>query len=372
MNIFTKHTIMIFPRVLIALAIAFIPIFAAAEIDEVPSFKYDPEVVQRRLERMESIVTTKYTDEVAEYIKAYLTAGRTNSAIIQGYGKVYFPAIEYNIQLNGLPDDLKYVSVIESSLRPYAISTAGAAGLWQLMPATARLYGLVIDDYVDERRDPYRSTEVGLKYLQHLHQEFGSWELAMAAYNCGPGRVKKAMRESGHKDFWHLRHFLPQETANYIPRFIAASYMMKYGFLHGIVPILRDPQMLNTSAVIVYSRLPFHEIEASTKTRFPLIQKLNSMYFKGIVPRSDYGHFVTLPQRASKKLSVYLNKKCNENLPAGRYRIFTYTIKKGDALSEIAQKYDCTAQDLRDWNNLRTSRIFIGQRLTIKVPLKRA
>jgi len=115
-----------------------------------------------------------------------LTNGRTGSGIIQGYGKVYFPAIEYNIQLDGLPDDLKYLSVIESSLRPYATSTAGAAGLWQIMPNTARLYGLVIDDYVDERRDPYRSTEVALKYLQHLYQEFHSWELAMAAYNCGP------------------------------------------------------------------------------------------------------------------------------------------------------------------------------------------
>jgi len=361
-----------FPRFLIACAIIFIPILAAAEINESPVGKYDPEIVQRRLQRMESIVKTKYTEEVAEYIKAYLTAGRTNSAIIQGYGKVYFPAIEYNIQLNGLPDDLKYVAVIESSLRPYAISTAGAAGLWQIMPGTARLYGLVIDDYVDERRDPYRSTEVGLKYLQHLHQEFGSWELAMAAYNCGPGRVKKAIKESGHTDFWHLRHFLPQETANYIPRFIAASYMMKYGFLHGIVPILRDPQMLNTSAVIVYSRLGFHEIEESTKTKYPLIQKLNSMYFKGIVPQSEFGHFVTLPQKASKKLSTYLNEKCNEKLPGKRNRIFTYTIKKGDALSEIAKKFNCTPQELRDWNNLRSSKIFVGQRLTIKVPLKRA
>lgn len=374
MNIVPKHTIMNFPRLTVVVAvIALIPIFAIAGTKEIPSSKYNPQVVKQRLERMESIVNVKYTDEVAEYIKAYLTNGRTGSGIIQGYGKVYFPAIEYNIQLDGLPDDLKYLSVIESSLRPYATSTAGAAGLWQIMPNTARLYGLVIDDYVDERRDPYRSTEVALKYLQHLYQEFHSWELAMAAYNCGPGRLKQAIRDSGGQtDFWKLRPFLPQETANYLPRYIAASYMMKYGFLHGIVPILRDPTMLNTSAVIVYSRLGFHEIEDASKTKYSLIRKLNSMYFKGVIPASDYGHFVTLPQKASKKLSIYLNKKCNSNFSTQQYRIFTYTIKDGDSLGEIGEKFDCSAADLRNWNNLRSSKIFVGQRLTIKVPLKRA
>ena len=184
--------------------------------DEMLSPAYDVAMVKRRVESMNSIVNVKFTPEVEQYIRAYLTAGKKSSELILGYGKVYFPVIEYTLQMQDLPEDLKYVAVIESNLRPHAISLVGAAGLWQLMPETAKTYGLNIDNYVDERKDPVKSTQVALNYLSLLHDRFGSWELALAAYNCGPGRLKRAIRHSGGShDFWKLRPYLPKETSVY-------------------------------------------------------------------------------------------------------------------------------------------------------------
>lgn len=339
---------------------------ASINYEETASSKYDAIAVKRRLERMESIVDVKFTPEVEQYIRGYLTAGIRGSEIMLGYGKVYFPVIEYTLQMQDLPEDLKYVTVIESNLRPYAVSIAGAAGMWQIMPETAKLFGLQIDEYIDERRDPVKSSQVALNYLGYLHDEFGSWELALAAYNCGPSRLKKIIRRAGTRDFWELQPYLPQETANYIPKFIAASYMMKYHFYHGLVPKLKDPTMLNTSAVSVFERTTFNEIEQVTNTKYKLIRKLNSMYFTGVVPPSENGHYVILPKVASRKLSAHVNKRCNDNLP-GVVRIFTYTVKKGDVLSNIAKQFNCTVHDILSWNRLPSDRIFIGQKITLKV-----
>ena len=333
---------------------------------------FNTRVVKERLTRMESIVTIKYTQEVADYIRAYLTYGQRSTEFMMGYGKVYVPAIEYNLQLTNMPDDLKYLTVIESNMRPYATSTVGAAGLWQIMPQTARLYGLEMNDYVDERRDPFRSTEVALKYLANLYEQFGNWELALAAYNCGPYRLKQIIRRTGIRDFWKLRPSLPVETANYVPKFIAATYVMKYGFLHGITPRLKDANMLNTSAVAVFDEISFNEIQSLTGTNYRLIRNLNSMFYRGIVPASEHGFYVSLPKKASEILGHYVNNKCKNAPVASMTRVFTYTIKKGDSLSKIANKFHCTTQNLRQWNGVKGDRIFIGQKLIIKIELRNA
>ena len=347
------------------------PLFAKANTLEktYTAHKFNAHVVKQRVQRMESIVNIKYTQEVADYIRAYMTFGRNSTELMMGYGKVYFPAIEYNIQLNSMPDELKYVAVIESAMRPYAASSAGAAGLWQLMPETAGIYGLESDEFVDERMDPIKSTQVALKYLASLHQQFGNWELALAAYNCGPYRLRKIMKNTGLNDFWDLQPHLPKETASYVPRFIAASYVMKYAFLHGMVPQLKDPRMLNTSSVAVFDQITFNEIGDLTGVEYRLIRNLNSMYFNGVVPATENGLYVTLPRRASRTLSNYVNNRCRDKQPDGVVRIFTYTIKKGDNLSEIARKFNVTVSDLKNWNGIHSDIIFIGQRIAIKTIL---
>ena len=339
--------------------------------EKTASSTFDMAVVKRRVESMESIVDVKFTAEVEQYIRAYLTAGRKSSELILGYGKVYFPAIEYTLQMQDLPEDLKYVPVIESNLRPHAMSLVGAAGLWQLMPETAKIYGLNIDYYVDERKDPVKSSQVALNYLGYLHDEFDSWELALAAYNCGPGRVKQLIRRTGISDYWKLRPHLPKETQAYVPKFIAASYIMKYHFYHGLTPRLKDPGMINTSAVSVYEKMSFGEIEKITDVKYRLIRKLNSMYFNDIVPASKEGRFVTLPRYGAKKLSAHVNKRCNENIP-GVVRIFTYTVKSGDSLSKIAKQFKCSVKDILEWNMLPSDMIFINQKITIKYVIKNA
>ena len=340
--------------------------------DEMLSPAYDVAMVKRRVESMNSIVNVKFTPEVEQYIRAYLTAGKKSSELILGYGKVYFPVIEYTLQMQDLPEDLKYVAVIESNLRPHAISLVGAAGLWQLMPETAKTYGLNIDNYVDERKDPVKSTQVALNYLSLLHDRFGSWELALAAYNCGPGRLKRAIRHSGGShDFWKLRPYLPKETSVYVSKFIAATYVMKHYFYHGLTPRLKDPGMINTSAVSVYEKMNFGQIEEITNVKYHLIRKLNSMYFNDVVPSSKEGHFVILPRYGAKKLSAHVNKRCNENL-TGTLRVFTYTIKSGDSLSKIAKQFNCSVEDILDWNMLPSDMIFVNQKITIRYVIKNA
>ncbi len=357
--------------VLVFVSVVFNPLLAKkSTIDKTHSArKYNATVVKQRVQEMESIVNIKYTKETADYIRAYMTFGRNSTELMMGYAKVYFPAIEYNLELNDLPEDLKYVAVIESAMRPYAASNAGAAGLWQLMPKTADIYGLEMDEFVDERMDPYKSTEVAIKYLAHLRQEFGNWELALAGYNCGPYRLKKIMKTTGLRNFWDLQPYLPSETANYVPRFIAASYVMKNAFLHGMVPQLKDPNMLNTRAVAVFDKTSFTEISDLTGVDYRLIRNLNSMYFNGMIPANDNGLYITLPKRASKKLSHYVNHKCRNREPETIEQVLTYTIKKGDSLSKIGKKFNVSVSKLKNWNGINSDTIYIGQRLSIKTKI---
>lgn len=357
--------------VLVFVSVVFNPPLAkTSTIDKTLSArKYNAHVVKQRVQDMESMVNIKYTQETADYIKAYMTFGRNSTELLMGYAKVYFPAIEYNLELNDLPEDLKYVAVIESAMRPYAASSAGAAGLWQLMPETAKIYGLEMDEFVDERMDPFKSTEVAIKYLAYLHQEFGNWELALAGYNCGPYRLKKIMKATGLRNFWDLQPYLPTETANYVPRFIAASYVMKNAFLHGMVPQLKDPNMLNTRAVAVFDKTSFTEISDLTGVEYRLIRNLNSMYFDGKIPANENGLYIMLPKRAARTLSHHVNNKCRNQESEAIKKVFTYTIKKGDSLSKIGKRFDVSIANLKNWNGINSDTIYIGQRLSIKTKI---
>lgn len=349
-------------------------------LDNLPSANANAEfaTVKSRVLSMESIVSINFDSEVEGYLRGFLTYGKRDASRILEFAEVYFPIIEYQLRLFDMPEDLKYLPVIESSLTPYAVSTVGAAGLWQLRRSLGSWYGLEINYYLDERRDPYKSTQVALKYLKKLHKRFGSWELALAAYNAGPTRVAKAIKAAGTRDFWELRAYLPRETAKFVPRFIAAKYFMENHAYHGIYPSNKYAALKDSRPVSVYRRTTFNEISNVTGVSINLLKRLNPVFFRNVVPENPDGNYVSLPMHAAIKLSQHLNRRCNiledreihdlrlRKSPVASTGSIHYKVKRGDSLSKISRQYGVTISELKAWNNISGTIIYIDQVLQIK------
>lgn len=252
--------------------------------------------LKERIENIRSEIDLRYTTEVHSIINTYIKNYRVGSEILLGRTEKYFPIYEQEFEKQGVPRELKYVSVVESSLIPRAISHVGATGLWQFMKATGRLYGLTINSAVDERKDPIRSTSAASNYLKDLYHEFGDWTLALAAYNCGPGNVRKALNRSGRQDFWEIKNYLPRETRRYIPKYVAIAYVMNYFHLHGLEPMMDEvPNRFATA--IIYDYQSFKDISAKSGADLNTIYHLNPAFLKGYVPKSTKGYLVTLPEQ---------------------------------------------------------------------------
>ncbi|RMG86119.1 MAG: hypothetical protein D6714_04725, partial [Bacteroidetes bacterium] len=265
--------------------------------------------IQKRLAEMDCLFEPKYTNEVEAYLRAYLTYGRKDAEDLLGRSVLYFPVFEHYLQLHGLPEQLKYLPMIESRLHPVATSTTGAAGLWQFMPATARSLGLQINEYVDERRDPYKSTKAALQYLSRLYDRFGTWELTLAAYNCGSARVSRAIRYAGTTDFWEVRKYLPSETRKYVPRFIAANYLVNFYHVHGLSPNFPSFDIQWTRTTLVYTQFTFGQIAQKTGAPISLLYRLNPAYKKGVIPANPNGNFLILPEPAMEKFKAWQSDK---------------------------------------------------------------
>ncbi len=252
--------------------------------------------LKQRIESLHSEVDLRYTDEVHQIINTYIKKYRRGSERLLGLSEQFFPLYEAEFQKQGLPAELKYLSVIESGLKPNALSTSGAAGLWQFMKPTGRLYGLRINSTVDERRDPIKSTQAASEYLKDLYQQFGDWTLALAAYNCGPGNVRKALRRSQEEEFWSMkgRGYLPKETRRYIPKYVAMSYLMNYSHTHNLYP--EYDEINNLATVKVYDYTSFTDISKITGIDKATIAKFNPAFTKWYIPRSTEGYYLTLPQ----------------------------------------------------------------------------
>ncbi|MFZ1705525.1 MAG: transglycosylase SLT domain-containing protein [Saprospiraceae bacterium] len=260
-----------------------------------------------RVRNLNTVIDIKMTDLVEEQIDLILYKKKKDSQYILGRTSLYFPKIENALREKGLPDELKYIAVIESSLMPDAVSWQGATGLWQFMKGTAVLYGMEVSKYIDERKDVDISTEKALVYLSTLYNIYGNWTTALAAYNCGPGNINKAIRKAnGSSNYWDFAKYLPKETRQYIPKFIAASYLMNYYYLHDITPIEPANEIKFVGAVKVFDKMTFNTLRERLGVDYEVLQMLNPIYIKDIIPASKTGKYLlVLPENA---LALYLEK----------------------------------------------------------------
>ena len=327
------------------------------------------EVVKERLGLLdESMIEHRFDDAVRRLIAYHLRYPKQTARNL-GRAIAYFPIFEAELECAGLPQTLKYLPVIESALRPYAMSRVGAEGLWQFMPETAPEYGLRVDDLVDERLDTYAATQGAIRYLQSAYDYLGDWSLAIAAYNAGKGRVRRAQRRSGGKNFWRVRRYLPRETRKYVPAFVAAVYLCEFFAAHEIEPLYPslDEQLLER--MVVTQPLSFYRIAQVTGLPINMIERLNPGYLQGYLPAYPGGHNLVLPQRVVPALQDYLQRygELDDepvlawapifNLQQGTeheqdYEQHSILVLSGDSLETVAARTVYSPSQLAIWNHL--------------------
>lgn len=353
--------------------------------DNIP--EYNEAEVMKRLETLsQDLVQVKYVPAVKGYITSYVIRNRQHAENILGRAVLYFPIFEHYLEKYHLPDGLKYLPIVESALNPTALSRVGAGGLWQFMPETGRERGLQINKYVDERFDPIKSTEAAMEHLIRQYDRFDDWALALAAYNSGSGRVSRAIKRARSKNFWSLMRYLPRETRNYVPAFIAASYLMDYYEQHKLNPEFPELDMQITETIQVYDNHSFYRIAQVTGLPLDVIETLNPSYKKGYVPSSERGNYLTLPRRVMDAFKtyvaaslpdskafmpifsnqVYFTRPANQEKP--RYVKSFYTVQEGESLKSIAQQLKVSVHQIKAWNQLRSSEVTPGQQLVVFTP----
>ena len=332
-----------------------------------------------RLANLPCIVPMTYNQPVRAHIDRYAKQLRHQVSYMLGMMEYYEPLIEQALDVHGVPNELKYLPVVESALNPVATSRVGATGLWQFMYGTGKLYGLKQNSLVDDRRDPVKSTWAAAKYLRTLYDRYGDWSLAIAAYNCGPGNVNKAIYRSGGKTaFWDIYWYLPRETRGYLPAFIAATYIMTYHAEHGICP-MESKLPLATDTIMINRLIHFDQIVAVTGIDMETLRGLNPQYKENVIPGKFQPNSLRLPEDKIRDFilsgdSIYnyerekyfsaekVKELKNQALNTG---FVIHKIRSGETLSTIARRYRVTITDLKRWNGLKSSNIVAGKTLKI-------
>ncbi len=340
----------------------------------------------KRLYNLPSEMELSFNSVVKNYIEMYAVRKRDQVSYMLALGDYYFPMFEQALDRHGLPLELKYLPVIESALNPVAVSRVGATGLWQFMLRTGKGYGLEVNSLVDERRDPYKSTDAAVRYLKDLYAIYGDWNLVIAAYNCGPGNVNKAIARSGGKrDYWEIYYRLPRETRGYVPAFIAANYIMNYYTDHNICPAHSSSLTVALDTVQVNERIHLEQIAGVLDISLGELQRLNPQFKKNIIPGDFKAHALVLP---TEKMYAFIDKN-DTIINYDKERYFThrantdgfldgsvssvsgnttnvyYRVKKGDNLSTIARRNGTTVALLKSWNGLSSNRLNIGKQLIV-------
>lgn len=338
--------------------------------------------VRQRLGKLRGCLELKTTSAVQAYLRTYLQHRPEKARQILGRRLTYFPIFEEKLKEHGLPTDLKYLAVVESALNPRAVSRAGAVGLWQFMPSTGRDYRLRQNGVVDERSDPVKSTEAAVQYLKDLYRQYNDWALALAAYNSGPGRVNAAIKRAHSRNFWVIQRYLPKETRNYVPAFIAATYLCNYFYVHGVEPIEPDPDEQLTTHLRIHEAITFQDIMDATGVAYTTLAELNAGFKRFYVPQDDEGHYVLLPLRVMPAFLRYLNGlggrkyaieslkvNSNTNIGDGRYWQLTVTINQADQVERVAAMLGCHPEHLKAWNQLTDDVVPAGQRIVVWRPV---
>ena len=338
--------------------------------------------LRERLSYLSSCLELRTDGVVKSYVKTYVQIKTEKTQTMLGKRLTYFPLFEQKLKEYGLPADLKYLSVVESALNPKAVSRVGATGLWQFMPYTGADYGLRTSGVVEERSDPVKSTDAAARYLKNLFMQYDDWALALAAYNSGPGRVNSAIKRAHSRNFWAIQRYLPRETRNYVPAFIAATYICNYYQAHGLAPDNPDFDEQLTSYIKVYEGLSFRDIADATGIDYQVVKNLNPGFRRDYVPPTTDGYFVILPERVMPAFVRYLNTLgnrtytlenndniANSNIGDGRYWNSLVNVQQPESVESIARKIGCNGDHLKAWNNLESNYVYSGQSLKIWHPV---
>jgi membrane-bound lytic murein transglycosylase D len=351
------------------------------DFEHIPDATYDE--IEARLKTIETEIPLNFNARVKSFVDYFTVRDREYTKMVLGRSTYYFPIFEEILAKYDMPDELKYLSIVESGLNARAQSWAAAVGLWQFIYFTGRTYGLHVDWYVDDRMDPIKSTEAAAKYIKSLYNMFGDWELALAAYNCGPGNVRKAIRRSGYKKkFWDIYPYLPRETRSYLPQFVAIAYAFNFAEEHNL--ILEESDYLyymETDTIMVKNFTNLNTIAQMLDVCESDMEMLNPAIKRSAIPESRKYFAIRLP--ADKM--VYLNENRIEILDSasrtgkkeieylarntvgstyGRDKVI-HRVRSGDVLGKIAGQYHVKVSDIKKWNSLHSNTIRIGQKLDI-------
>ncbi|MDX1365461.1 MAG: LysM peptidoglycan-binding domain-containing protein [Arenibacter latericius] len=354
---------------------------ATMEIDTVYHYSVDTDTLKARLELLNQRTpfNITYNPSLENVINSFLTRRRGLMSRMMTASQFYFPLFEQELDNQNIPLELKYLAIVESALNPKARSRVGATGLWQFMYGTGKMYNLDVSSYVDERSDPINSTKAASLYLKKLYNIFDDWDLALAAYNSGPGNVNKAIRRSGgYKNYWNIRRNLPRETAGYVPAFLATMYIFEFAKEHGFEQKILERPYFETDTIHVKSTITFDQISKLVDISVEELEVLNPSYKLNVIPYiKDKNYTLRLPIDALGKFvnneeAIYAH--VNEELQSKEKPLqqivqsqneIRYRVKSGDFLGKIAERYGVRVSQIKAWNGLRSNNLRIGQRLTI-------